>query len=183
MRQPWTAGATILASLSLATGVFAQERVHGKEGLEALARYLVKAKLQGYASGDERRIQHLADGGQEVRSEEDGFVYQDRWYGGDRFSGEELVWHQGRPLWSMNFYGATLPGRPVPGGFPAFHKAALRRATVDAPLRGPAFYREGDFVYVNTWTGSLEEFSGVERVFFGDTEIFRLSYHGGTLGN
>ena len=181
MRQERLAGWTLVACLAMAAGVIAQETAPEPQDLEALARHLVKAKFQGYASGDESRIQHLADGGSEVRSEEDGYVYRDRWYGEDRFTGEEVVWHKGRALWSMNFYGATTPGRSIPAEFAKFHKSALRRATIDAPFRGPAMYREGEFVYVNTHTGSIAEFSGVERVFFRDLEIFHLAYHGGTL--
>lgn len=180
MRQEWISGWTVMVCLAMAASVLAQA-VREPPDLEALARYLVKARLQGYASGDESRIQRLADGGSEVRSEEDGYVYRDRWYGEDRFTGEEVVWHKGRALWSMNFYGATTPGRVVPAEFPKFHKSALRRATVDSPFRGPAMYREGEFVYVDTHTGSIAEFNGVERVFFRDQEIFHLTYHGGTL--
>ena len=95
MRQEWIAGWTVVACLAMAAGVIAQETAREPQDLEALARYLVKAKFQGYASGDESRIQHLADGGSEVRSEEDGYVYRDRWYGEDRFTGEEVVWHKG----------------------------------------------------------------------------------------
>ncbi len=40
---------------------------------------------------------------------------------------------------------------------------------------------KGDLVYVNDWTGSLREFSGVERIFWREKEIYRLVYHGGLL--
>jgi hypothetical protein len=180
MGREWCA-CWVVAFMAVAASAVAQENPPEHPDLEALALYLVKAEIQGYASGDESRIQHLADGGSEVRSEEGDYVYRGRWYGNERFAGEDVVWLKGRALWSMNFYGATTPGRAIPAEFPKFHKSALRHASVDSPFRGPALYRDGEFVYVNTWNGSISEFSGEERVFFHDQEIFHLVYHGGTL--
>ncbi len=177
-------------ALWAATGIFAglvtgglgaQEKAGGGKGDEALAAFLVKAKAQGYASGDESRFKKLSDGGQEVGSKEGEFEYRDRWYGEQRFTGEEIVWRQGKAVWSMNFFGATSADQEIPAEFTKFHKSALRRMGVDAPFRGPALHREGDLVYVNDWTGSLREFSGVERIFWRDKEIYRLVYHGGLL--
>jgi len=170
-----------MACLLMSVGALAQDKVVPPEDSAALARILVDAKARGYASGNESQIRRLPDGGREVRSERDGYVYQDRWYGGERFTGQEVLWHQGRAVWSMTFYGATTPGRKAPADFPAFHKSALRRASIDAPFRGPALYREGEYTYLNTWVGSVEEFSGVERVFFRDEEVFHLTYQGGSL--
>jgi hypothetical protein len=170
----------VMAGLA-GSGLGAQDKRDHSQGDAALASFLVRAKAQGYASGDESRVVTLSDGGREVSSKEGDLAYRDRWYGEQRFSGEEIVWRHGRAVWSMNFLGATAAGRAIPAEFTKFHKAALRRVSVDAPFRGPALYREGDLVYVNDWSGSLREFSGVERILSGDTEIYRLVYHGGLL--
>ncbi len=181
MRGEWVVAGAFLACVVWAAVATAAERTNEGLDLQALARYLHQAKLEGYASGDETRIQRLPDGAQSVHAEGGGYVYRDHWYGDERFIGEEVVWHEARPVWAMSFYGATTPGRPIPAEFPKFHKSALRHAPADAPLRGPALFSEGEFVYVNTYTGALAEFSGVERVFYRGEEIFHLTYHGGTL--
>jgi hypothetical protein len=181
MRSEWHVGRLAMGMVIMAGSALAQGAAMEGPDLDALARFLVAAKLYGYASGDETRIRLLEDGGREVSSRDGDDSYRGRWYGDDQFSGEEVVWHQGRALWSMNFYGATTPGLEVPADFPRFHKSALRRVSAEVPFRGPALYRESDFVYVNDWTGSITEFSGVERVYFKDAEIFRLVYHGGLL--
>jgi hypothetical protein len=170
----------IIAGLATG-GLVAQEKTDGATSNDALASFLVKAKAQGYASGDESRFKVLSDAGREVGYTEGEYTYRDRWYGEQAFSGEEIVWRQGKAVWSMNFFGATAADRPIPDEFTKFHKAALRRVAVDAPFRGPALYREGDLVYVNDWSGSIREFSGVERIFSRDKEIYRLVYHGGLL--
>jgi hypothetical protein len=179
MRKIWGIG--LLSMTWLAGGVLADQPAPRPREVDDLARYLVEAKRDGYASGDESRIVRLDDGGSEVRSASGAYVYRDRWYGDERFTGQEIVWRDGQAIWGLSFYGATTTGRAIPPDFPRFHKAALRRATVSAPFRGPARYREGDFVYLNSVTGSLEEFKGSERVLFRSKEIFHLTYHGGLL--
>lgn len=148
--------------------------------VEQLSRFLVLAKADSYAADDERRIRKLEDGGSEASHGQGRFLYRDRWYGEARFTGEEVVWREGRPCWTMNFFGAADPSAPAE--FPHFHKRALRHVPPEAPFRGPALYREGDLVYVNDWTGDLRWFRGSERVFQGEREVYRLEYHGGTLG-
>jgi hypothetical protein len=148
--------------------------------IEPLARFLAAAKAASYAADDDGRLRRLEDGGLEAVHEADGFTYRDRWYGEARFAGQEVVWRGGRAVWAMSFQGASAPAAPPE--FPHFHKRALRRVPPDAPFRGPALYREGELTYANDWTGDLAAFRGVERVFLGDREIYRLEYVGGTLG-
>jgi hypothetical protein len=147
---------------------------------EELGRFLAHAKATTYAADDDSRSHRLDDGGSEARCERGAYRYRDRWYGESHFAGQELVWHDERLVWCMNFHGVTSPEATVE--FFHFHKRALRRVPAELPLRGPALYRNGPFSYVNDWSGSLEAFDGVERAFEGVREIFRLEYHGGLLG-
>jgi uncharacterized protein YodC (DUF2158 family) len=145
-----------------------------------LAEFLVQAKRAGYASGDTSRIRSLKDGGAEVTFSDGDLSYRGRWYGGTSFTGQEIVWRQGRPVWALNFYGANCPGTAAPHEeFTKFHKSALRRVEAASPFRGPAMYREGRFAYVTEVSGSLKQFRGTERVFFDDVEVYRMEFHGG----
>jgi len=165
-----------------AAGFAADSGSEGVPDTDELARFLVKAKTAGYASGDESRIRKLADGSFEAGGLAEGkFSYRDRWYGEASFLGEEIVHYRGRPVWGMNFHGAVAGGAQIPAEFPKFHKSALRHLTAGRPFRGPLFYQEGELVYVNEVTGSIREFHGVERVLFRGQEIFRLVYSGGML--
>jgi hypothetical protein len=146
---------------------------------EELAAFLVTAKLGCYAADDERQLRTLEDGGLEVSFTQGELCYRDRWYGGASFSGQELVWRAGRACWGMSFHGTTSPAAPAQ--LFHFHKQALRRVPPAAPWRGPALHREAAFTYVNDWGGTLARFRGVERIFQGDAELFRLEYQGGLL--
>ncbi len=154
--------------------------MHEQRELGELGAFLARAKAGSYAADDPGRIRRMEDGGDEAAHEEGVFRYRDRWYGETRFTGEEVVWREGRPCWAMSYLGVT--GASAPPEFPHFHKRALRRVPPDAPFRGPALHREGDLVYVNEWSGDLAAFRGVERAFLGDREIYRLEYQGGALG-
>ncbi len=155
--------------------------IFSADGGPSLAQFLVRAKAAGYASGDESRIRKLDDGGLEVSFQEGPFTYRDRWYGESAFTGEELVSRDGKPVWSMNFYGTNAKGVEIPAEFPKFHKHALSRVAADAPFRGPARYAEGDFVYLNEFEGGIAGFSGTERILYRGREIYRLRYHGGEI--
>jgi hypothetical protein len=144
-----------------------------------LARFLVRAKRSTYASRDSSLLR-AQQGGHEVGFSDGPFRYLDRYFGETRFAGQEVVWRGERPLWSLIYRGTTA--EDAPGGFPAFHKAALRQVTEEAPFRGPARYRDGELVYVNDIHGSIREVSGSERVIAGGREVFRLAYEGGLIG-
>lgn len=70
-----------------------------------LSKFLVKAKIATYASAGEANEKVLEDGCKELLFEEDKFKYRDRYYGFNPFFGEEIVWQNGKIIWSMNYFG------------------------------------------------------------------------------
>ena len=73
-----------------------------------LEQFLVKAKINAYASEGEGGEETLADGSKELTFQEGGFRYRDRYFGFDPFIGEEIVWHGDRVIWAMNYYGTVF---------------------------------------------------------------------------
>lgn len=51
----------------------------------------------------------------------------------------------------------------------------------DHPFRGPKEYKEGEYVYTNSWEGELERFSGEERIIQGEKLIYKVNYLGGLV--
>lgn len=145
-----------------------------------LAAFLVKAKKATYASGN--RAQKLTDGFEMFTFEEGDYTYQDKYRAQDPnpFGGEEVVWHKGKAIWLMNYYGFILA--PVlHSDLYAFLRKAMSLLTEDAPFRGPASLKEGDFEYVNAVSGTVDNFKGTEVIRFKGTNVYRLEYHGGSL--
>lgn len=80
----------------------------------------------------------------------------------------------------MVYYGWVVKGieaDPVYGVL----KNALRQIPKDYPFRGPKKYKEGDFVYTNSWQGKIESFSGEEQITQGNKLIYKANYLGGLV--
>lgn len=144
-----------------------------------LEQFLVKAKVSGYAGGGEERV--LADGCKELTFREGKFTYRDRYFGSNPFIGEEVVWEDDRVTWAMNYYGVVL-NEVVPANQTyAFLQKAMSQVAEDRPFRGPSSFKEADYEYLDESQGTIERFTGIEKIFYRGREIYRLTYHGGRV--
>ena len=148
---------------------------------DSLANFLVKAKTETYASGDNSKIVKCEDGSYEVNYLEDNFRHRDRYYGEYNFGGEEVVWWNNEVVWTMNYFGIPSEREKIPDNFTLFLKEALRNVDAKYPFRGPENYKNNDLEYINNINGDLKDFSGVEIIRYKAKEIYKLYYHGGTL--
>ncbi len=142
-------------------------------------QFLITAKANSYASGLEGT--KLSGDGKELSFEEAGFSYTDRYFGENPFIGEEIIWKNGRVVWGMNFYGDVSSQAAPVGDVYIFLQKALRAANDDQPFRGPEHFSSQDLEYHNEVQGTIGAFSGVERIFYQDEEVYRLAYHGGVV--
>ena len=105
------------------------------------------------------------------------YLYYDTWLGGEKFSGEEAIWEDGIPIYSMNYFGRTLEER-FSGDF---LKEALGLATIELPYRGPEFYESGEYTYKTKAIGNIDWFQGYEEILWHNEKVYECFYHGGTL--
>lgn len=150
-----------------------------------LVQFLVKAKINTYATEGEGGERVLDDGCRELIYEEAGFKYRDRYYGFDPFVGEEVVFENDKAIWGMNYYGAIYPKKLIMGDlvgqFLGFLKDSLRQVDEKNPFRGPEKYQERGFEYTNQVEGDVERFIGKEKIFYKGEEVYSLDYHGGLI--
>lgn len=146
-----------------------------------LVDFIVKAKKQTYASGNSAR--KLEDGFEEFIFEEDGFKYRDRYHAKDPrpFSGEEIVWQDGKAIWVMNYYGYMFSDKIGSKKVYGFLRKAMSLVDEKRPFRGSSHLKEGDFEYIDGSEGTLDNFKGTERILFKGEDVYRLEYHGGRL--
>ena len=104
-------------------------------------------------------------------------MYYDTYLGGSEFVGEEALWVQGEPVWSMNYAG-RVTGQPFQGDF---LKEALLRVPADKPFRGPALFVKGDYAYTCEVSGDVDWFQGHERILFKGAEIYDCYFHGSSV--
>src|SRR3989344_6951445 len=146
-----------------------------------LNEFLVRAKINTYASSGEGREQNLKDSSKELIYEENGWKYRDRYFGFNTFIGEEIIWKNEEMIWGMNYYGQILSKAVGAKEIYEFLKEALLQVDESMPFRGPKILDEGNFSYRNSNSGSVEEFHGVEMVLYKGKRVYELQYHGGIV--
>ena len=142
-----------------------------------LADFLVEAKRLTYGSGAEPK--RLEDGSKEYLVTHDEYTYRDRYFGGNPFIGEEVVFRDGKPVWSMNYYGKAT-GRTSDEVF-GFLGKILGLVENSKPYRGPEKYVDGAWSYSMMSRGSINSFWGEEEIQYEGIRVYWLRFHGGEI--
>ncbi len=143
---------------------------------DRIIEFLTQSKKATYAGhGNEKPSSR--PNSHDLGFEKDGLKYIDTYLGGKRFAGEEALWENDIPFWSMNYIG-----RIVAEGFDGdFLKEVLYNVPKTMPYRGPSEYRKGDFSYKCTVKGDFEWFYGYEEIFNRDVKVYECAFHGGAV--
>lgn len=83
----------------------------------------------------------------------------------------------------MNYYGGLSSGTVNAKLVYEFLKKAMRLVKEDRPFRGPEVFQEGDWLYIDKSSGTVEKFEGVETIFFKKKKAHEIKYHGGIIAN
>lgn len=138
--------------------------------------FLIVAKQKTYAGkGKEEEPSRLKS--HDLKYEEGNLMYYDTYIGNDLFSGEEALWIDSNPFWSMNYIG-RVKGDNFSGDF---LKEALLLASKEYPYRGPLYYKNGEYEYKMELNGSFEWFIGHEVILYNGKEIYECNFHGGLV--
>lgn len=148
--------------------------------------FLLEAKRTTYAAeGDATAAaEPLLPGAHQREYAAGPYLYRDIYVGMARLAGQEMIYYEDRPIWSMSYAGGVVPALAQPDEVAriyAFLHAALRQVTPERPFRGPALYREGDFEYRDESTGALEAFHGHETIHRAGQTVYTLRYGGSAL--
>ncbi|HQE94071.1 MAG TPA: DUF5680 domain-containing protein [Anaerolineae bacterium] len=157
---------------------------------ELFVAFLLAAKQHTYAAqgGADAAVTPLLPGSRQLEYRAGRLAYRDVYFGSDYFAGQETVYYDTSPVWSMVYAGGRLKNMlcsirlavEMPQVY-AFLQAALRHAPAEHPYRGPALWEEGDLVYSNAIHGDLERFWGIEIISYQDVAVYQLHYSGGVL--
>jgi len=139
--------------------------------------FLVKAKKSGYASGD-AMVTKNRNGATTVFFKEGDWEYEDRYYGGEPFGGQETIFYKGGVIWTMLYYGQVHESCDTEEIYP-FLKKALLEVPAMYPFRGPSELTEGEMKYENTHNGYVDDFYGNEFIYKGRERVYSARYMGG----
>lgn len=142
-----------------------------------IVEFLCRAKRETYASKNAKECIPCRPNSHDLKYCEGNLIYIDTYLGGEKFVGEEAIWNDNIPLWSMNY-----AGRIVEEGFEGgFLKEALRIVNEEYPYRGPLSYENGEFKYECSFAGNFEWFDGEEVIYKNDVKIYECKFHGGVI--
>lgn len=166
---------TIDSMVKDATGCEIAPEIKRDMNKNSLRSFLCKAKKVTYAGQGKEEAVSIRPSSHDYIYKEDNYMYMDTYLGGRAFSGEEAVWIDLLPVWTMNYTGRTL--REEFNG--KFLDTVLLQVKEELPYRGPVLYKEGDYTYHNHVNGDFTWFHGREEIYYQDILVYECLYHGG----
>ncbi len=142
----------------------------------AIIDFLINAKKRTYA-GKGPESKSIRPCSHDLEYREGELLYIDTFYGGEAFSGEEVVWVKNTPVYAMNYCGRVI-GDNFSGDF---LKTALLSVPRDMPYRGPSIFEEQGFVYQCKASGNMAWFQGYEDICYENSRIYECYFHGGII--
>ena len=148
-----------------------------KKGLPGPAiSFLCKAKKECYA-GKGAMVASSRPHSYDYRYSEGEYTYLDSYFGGESFAGEEVLYGQELPVYTMNYCGRVLEDN-FSGDF---LNEALLLVPEEYPFRGPFVHKNGDYSYHCMIHGDIEWFQGYEEIFLLEKKIYECHFHGGLI--
>jgi len=148
---------------------------------EELLQFLVEAKKQTYALGDQAKTVKEKDGSTSLTFELGDYLYHDNYFGGEPFGGREIVFYRHKPLMIMVYYGRVLNSRFNVQEIYSFLQKFLSKVPFDYPYRGPKEFMSGGYLYKNNYQGEIDNFSGLEAIYKDKVKVYEASYLGGLV--
>jgi hypothetical protein len=149
--------------------------------ISELNAFIVRAKAGTYVGGGENSDPSRL-GSHDLRFIDGEWAYQDSYFGGSDFIGEEVVYFAGRPIWAMNYYGRILRTDLLTAAQAGqMIKAGLSRMYKEGRFLGGFKFSENNFTYVDASEGAADCFQGREVIYNGQKTAYELLYHGGLI--
>lgn len=142
-----------------------------------LRNFIIRARSQTYASGvPPQKITektYLVESG--------NLLYKDVYYDQERiFQGQEVVFHDKKPVWSFSYRGEVGEGQNSKVIFDHLRRF-LRELVFNTRFDTPCEMQIDDFVYICQSEGDFSDFLGNEAILRNDGEIYHLNFFGGMI--
>jgi hypothetical protein len=150
----------------------------------AFTAFLVEAKRLAQPAATTAALNSILPGVVHLEYSRGLYTYRNVYYGFERFSGQETVHYDNRPVWGMGYNGGLITHYMwdlQPQWIYAVLRAALSQVSEELPFRGPLTYEYYGFEYVNHPLGHLAEFLGEETIKYRESLVYHLWYVGGFI--
>lgn len=144
---------------------------------DELKNFIAGARRNTYA-GDGKRIENpFLAGSVQLEYKKGEYFYRDVYFGGEKnFAGQEVVYQNDKPIWSMVYCGSAEPPEVTD-----FLKKSLLNLSGKCRFGEECEFEEGDLKYKDRGEGALERFSGEEGIFTKGESVYKLKYQGGLI--
>lgn len=134
----------------------------------------------GYADSSVKYKDNKKNG--KVLTRESGnWKYEDEFYGGEPYSGNETLWNNGKDVFRCVYWGKVIEGINFNDVYGFLRNALKVGPTGSCVHRGPECFVEGKLTYTNTCVGNVEEFVQTERIYIEDKEVYLAYFIGGKV--
>ncbi len=148
--------------------------------LKDLKKFLIESNQAGYAGGQEKKWIKESDSSTSIPYEKGDWRSHDNFFGGEPYGGRLVIFHKGKPVWIMVYYGWVSEGADINMIYSVLRKALIQMPE-EAPFRGPRQLVEGKLIYTNNWGGDVKSYSGEEKITENGKTLYKANYMGGLV--
>jgi hypothetical protein len=150
------------------------------ERVDGLEEFIVTAKRATYAAAAAKSLPYRL-GTSDIQFREGPWSYLESYVGEADFLGQEIVYLDRVPVWSMAYYGFLQSQRIDSASAGRVVQAALTRLYDEGRFLGDFSTDVDGYRYVDTNTGDVARFAGQEWIEDHDERLYTLRYFGGTI--
>ena len=144
---------------------------------EELKKFITEARRKTYAGEGGSVESPLLNGSHQLEYKKDKYFYRDIFFAGQKnFIGQEVVYLNNNPIWSMVYSGSAEPE-----GITPFLKKSLTVLSEKCRFGEKCELKENNLLYKDNGQGTLERFGGEEQISKQKKEVYKLNYHGGLI--
>lgn len=145
-----------------------------------LKKLLRECNAKGYADPNSKYVDNGKDG-KILHVTIDNFTYEDEYYGGEPYSGNETIWENGKVIFRCVYWGKVGGGINFSDMYEFLREALSKGPHGELVHRGPSEYVGGNVKYTNSIEGNITEFRQTERMYLNDKEVYVAYFIGGRV--
>ncbi len=153
------------------------------ELIHELTDFILQAKQATYVGGGTKLLPYRL-GSHDLQYQKGDWIYHDCYFGESDFIGGEIVYHRGKVVWGMNYFGRII----LPDKITSARAGEIIQKSLSAMYRSGRFlggykHSTGEFIYTDTNNGDPLYFTGREWIEKDGEIVYALDYHGGLISD
>lgn len=142
-----------------------------------IIEFICEAKKSVYTSTKQYLSSPLTPNSNDLLYKDRELLYINSRLGSESFSGQETVWKNELPVWSLVYFGRSTSHNLSWD----FLKEALALASPTSPYRGPGEHSNKDYSYKSSSSGDFTWFQGEEFMFYKNKKVYECIFSGGII--